>query len=228
MLRYQSRRHRYLMKESEQALSDAADGNRQRDARIAKQILGDSHIHRLWESRHADLVVPVAEASRRDGQIFKLREIEVKLLHRRALIRHIRRHSIVGTEREKLMAVFYGPKEPQDAILAEHRQYTLAVSSRVSADHLIEVMHDSVSEGLLRSYKSTYSRYFELYCFSVTCNDKSMVDATRPELASLRLCAMQMTKRIYSERPESGHASFERQALLARSGRYPIQEYMVG
>ena len=228
MTRYQSRRHRYLMDESEQALSDAADGKRRRDARIARQILGDSRFHRLWESRHAELVTPVAEYSQRNGQIFKLREIEVKLLHRRALVRCIREHGIVGVKRDKLMAVFYGPKEPRDAILAEHRQYTLAVSSRVSADHLIDVMHDPVSIGLLKSYESIYSKYFDLYCFNVTCDDKAMVEATWPEMASLRLRAFQMIKRIYSERPESGHASFEREALLARSGRYPMQEYMVG
>jgi hypothetical protein len=101
MMCYQSRRHRFLMNESEQALSDATESNRPRDARIARQILSDSRIHRLWESRHADLIVPVAEHTRRPGQIFKLRDIEVKLLRRRALIRCIRNQGIVGDERDR-------------------------------------------------------------------------------------------------------------------------------
>lgn len=227
MLRYQSRRHRYLMDESEQALSDAADGDCQRDTRIARQILGDPRIHRLWESRHADLVLPVSKHSQRNAQIFGLRDIEVKLLHRRALISCIRRQHIVGKEREKLFSVFYGPRDTRDAILAEHRQYTLAVSSRVSTDHLINVMHDPVSTKLLREYKNIYSTYFNLYCFVVGCDDTALADATRLELAVLRRRAMQMIKRIHSERPEGGHSSFEREALLARSGRYPIQDYMV-
>jgi hypothetical protein len=228
MMRYQSRRHRYLMDESEHALADAAEGGRRRDTRIARQILGDAKIHRLWESRHADLVMPVAKESRRDAQIFGLRDIEVKLLHRRALITCIREQGIVGTERDNLFSVFYGPRDNRNAVLAEHRQYTLAVSSRVSTDHLINLMHDPVSASLLRDYKAVYSQYFELYCFSVNCEDSATVDAIRLELAILRRRAMQMIKRIHSERPARGHSSFEREALLARSGRYPIQEYMVG
>jgi len=227
MLRYQSRRHRYLMDESEQALSDAAAGGCQRDTRIARQILGDPRIHRLWESRHADLVLPVSKHSLRNAQIFALRDIEVNLLHRRALISCIRKQRIVGKERDKLFSVFYGPRDTRDAILTEHRQYTLAVSSRVSTDHLINVMHDPVSVKLLHEYKNIYSTYFELYCFVVSCDDTITADATRLELAVLRRRAMQMIKRIHSERPEGGHSSFEREALLARSGRYPIQDYMV-
>jgi len=227
MLRYQSRRHRYLMDESEQALSNAVDGDRERDARIAGRILGDSKTYRLWESRHADLVMPVAQHSRRAGQIFRLRDVELKLLHRRALIRSIRRQGIVGAERDRLFSVFYGPRDTYDAILAEHRQYTLAVSSRVSADHLIDVMQDPVSVRLLREYEDIYSRYFDLYCTTVTCDDTALADATRLELVILRRRAMRMIKRIHSERPEGGHSSFERQALLARSGRYPIKDYLV-
>ena len=228
MLRYQSRRHRLLMNESEQALSDAADGGRPRDARIAQQTLNDSRLHRLWESRHADLVLPVAENTRRTGQIFKLRDIEVKLVHRRALIGCIRNQRIVGEERDRLFSVFYGPKDTRNAILTEHRQYSLAVSSRVSTDHLIDVMHDSVSVKLLREYKTVYSKYFELYCVTVSCEDKTMADATRLEMAVLRRRSMQMINRIHTEKPDSSRSSFEQQALLARSGRYPIRDYMVG
>ncbi len=228
MLRYQSRRHRYLMNESEQALEDAAEQRSGRDARIARQILGDAQIHRLWESRHADLVKPVAEHSRRAPQIFMLRDLEVKLLHRRSLVRHVRRHRITGAKRDRLFSVFYGPADPTDAILKEHRQYTLAVSSRVSADHLIDVMRDSVSARLLRKYEAVYTKYFEYYCFMVSTEDAVMADAAKAEMAALRRVAMQLIKRIHSERPDRGPSSFERQALLARSGRYPIVDYMVG
>lgn len=228
MLRYQSRRHQYLMDESEQALSDAAEGCRRRDARIARQILGDSKIYRLWESRHADLVLPVAEHGRRARQIFALRDIEVRLLHRRALIRHIRKHRVVDEERDKLFSIFYGPMDTNNAILAEHRQYKLSVSSRVSTDHLLNIMCDPVSIRLLRKYDFIYSEYFELYCFVAGCDDVAMEDATKIEMLGLRRRAMQMIKRIHSERPGGSSSSFERQALLARSGRYPILDYMVG
>jgi len=226
MLRYQSRRHRYLMDESEQALSDAADGSGQRESRIAQHILGDSKYHRLWESRHADLVLPVAEQNRRAPQIFALRDIEVRLVHRRALIKHIRKHSIVGDMRGRLLTAFHGPMDTTNAILAEHREYTLAVSSRVSTDRLINVMHDPVSVRLLTEYQSLYAKYFELYCFVVSCDDSIMAEATKMEMLSMKRRAVQMIKRIHSESPDSGHSSFDRQALLARSGRYPVLDYM--
>jgi hypothetical protein len=228
MLRYQSRRHQRLMDESERALSDEAEYGSRRESRIAREILGDSRNHRLWESRHADLILPLSEQSRRAPQIFALRDLEVRLLHRRALIRHIRWHGLVGDERDKLFSVFYGPRETTNAILAEHRQYSLAVSSRVSADHLIGVMEDPVSTTLLREYERIYTEYFELYCFIVGCDDAETTEAAMPLMLDLRRRAFSMIKRIHSEKPEGNSSSIERQALLARSGRYPIRNYMVG
>ena len=228
MLRYQSRRHQRLMDESVRALTEEAEYGSRRESRIARDILGDSQNNRLWESRHADLILPLSEQSRRAPQIFALRDLHVRLLHRRALIRHIRQHGVVGAERDRLFSTFYGPRETTNAILAEHRQYSLAVSSRVSADHLIGVMEDPVSSALLREYERIYSEYFELYCFIVSCDDPETIEAAKPLMLDLRRRAFGMIKRIHSERPEGPGSSVERQALLARSGRYPIRNYMVG
>lgn len=227
MMRYQSRRHRILMDESEQALADAACGDKPRVSRIARDMLADSRIYRVWESRHAELVVPVARENRRSAQILGLRDLEVKLLHRRALIRSIRRQGFTGEERNRLFAAFYGPRDPLDAILAEHRQYTLAVSSRVSADHLIDIMQDPVSVDLLRRYEALYSTYFELYCQMVSADDPLVSDALIPEMTVLRRRVLEMIKRIHSERPVLGPSSIDQQAMLARSGRYPMRDYLI-
>ena len=229
MLLYRSRLHRWLMDESEQALVDAADGGDQRECRIARQVLSDTKTYQLWESRHANIVCSAAEQSKRVPQIFALRDIEVRLLHRRALIKHIRKHHIVGTERDNLFAHFYGPLDTTNAILREHRQYILAVSSRVSTDHLIDLMRDQVSVRLLNGYESIYSAYFETYCYVANCRDTAMANMVKPEMRYLRKQAMRMIKRIQTQRPEGNRQSnFERQALLARSGRYPTLEYMTG
>lgn len=227
MLRYHSRRHRLLMDESEQALADAASSRRPRISRIAQDMLADSRVYRVWESRHADLVVPVARQSRRTAQLFGLRELEVKLLHRRALIRSIRRQGFIGEDRKRLFTAFYGPRDTQDAILAEHRQYVLAVSSRVSADHLIDLMQDPVSVTLLREYRALYSDYFEHYCIMVSSDDPLVADALLPDMAHKRRRILNMIRRIHTERPLSGPASFDQQAVLARSGRYPIRDYLI-
>lgn len=228
MFRYQSRRHRYLMDESEQALNDAATEGRPREKRIARHVLGDPKLLGIWESRHADMMLPVAEHRGRASQIFNLRDVEVKLLHRRALIRSIRNLGINGAARDRLFSTFYGPRDTSDAILAEHRQYSLAVSSRVSTDHLIDVMDDPVSVRLLGEYTALYDEYFELYCKAVLCRDESIVAMYRDQMLPLRRSALQMIRRIHSERPQRSGSTLERQVLLARSGRYPIRDYMVG
>jgi hypothetical protein len=226
MLRYQSRRHRILMDESEQAIADAVHSAHLRHARIARHLLSDNKAYGVWESRHADLIVPVAEEKRRSTQIFGLRNLEIKLLHRRALIRTIRQEGIVGQERDRLFGAFYGPRDTQDAILAEHRQYTLAVSSRVSADHLIDIMDDPASITLLREYEKLYSKYFGIYCDMVSTQEQAVADALKPELSRLRRRLLTMIRRIHSERPLGSRVSFESRALLARSGRHKVRDYL--
>jgi hypothetical protein len=215
------------MDESEQALWTAAERKSGADARIAQQIVSDAKSHNLWESLHADLLVPIAEQSSRVPQIIALRELEVRLVHRRALVDHIREHQIRGAAREKLFRAFYGPKEIRDAVLSEHRQYMLAVSSRVSTDHLINVMQDPVSNQLLEQYETLYGQYFDLYCYMATAEDRAFADAVAPEMVSARKGAERVRQRIGSVRPDNRAADFERQALLARSGRYPVLNYMV-
>jgi len=226
--RYLSSRHQRLMDESEQALSEAADRGTARSARIARHILSDKPAHRLWESRHADLVLPIARTGKRNTQIFWLRQIAVGMLHQRALIDYIRRNEVTGVKRQRLLAEFYGPKATTNAILAEHKRYMLAVSSKLSADHIIRLMQDPVSLRLLSEYRNCYERYFDLYCYSVTTEDPATADATRSVMRDSRMQAKAIYERIKSERPASNIASFDRQAILARSGRYPIVDYMVG
>lgn len=228
MLRYLSRRHKTLMEESEQALHEAAQRESGTDARIAKQIIGDPKTHGLWEALHAELVRPVAEQKDRTPQVIALREVEVRLVHRRALIDHIREHELGGQARQRLFQVFYGPREFQDAVLAEHRQYMLAVSSRVSTDHLIDVMSDPVSKKLLLEYEALYSRYFELYCYVMGSQDPDCADAMKEAMTMARQQADRLRRRINTARPDGRAADFERQAILARSGRYPILDYMPG
>jgi len=228
MQRYQSRRHQRLMDESEQALCDATDAKSRHESRIAEHILSDPIMHRLWEARHAELVRPVAEQGKRVQQVFALRDIEVGLVHKRALFDHIRHHELRGLERDQMIAAFYGPKDIRDAILAEHRQYMLAVSSHLSTGHLINVMYDPLGNRLLRQYAELYRNYFDLYGQVVRSQGGGWADAIKPLMSEAREQMATVRQHINSEQPDNRHADFDQQALLARSGRYPILDYMVG
>ena len=217
------------MRESEQALEDAVDSPNERDARIASHVLTDAKIHSLWEARHAKLVLPVAEHNYRSPQIVELRRLEVALVHRRALVDYLRRQEITGDMRDQLLSLFYGPRASMDAVLAEHRQYMLAVSSRVSADHLIDIMFDPFSRRFLEVYERAYNRYFELFCYVSCTPDQMLVDAVKGEMVTARKRAARIRERLI-ERPPEHHRNLhgiDRQADIARSGRYPVLDYML-
>lgn len=217
------------MDESEQALWSTAEKNAGSESRIARQILNDSRTRGLWEARHAELMRPVAERKSRVPQIMAMRAVEVRLTHRHALIDYIREKGLKGAERERLFRVFYGPRELQDAVLAEHRQYMLAISSRVSTDHLIDLMQDPQSLRLLRQYRASYARYFELYCYVVGTEDPASAAAARDLMVEERKAAERVRQLIGRRRPEGGlggAADFERQAALARSGRHEALNYL--
>lgn len=214
------------MRESAQALEDASTGPSTRQSVIASRVLDDSKMYRLWETRHADWVLPVAEQSRRNPQIFELRRLETKLLHRCSLIDFIRVNKIRGKQRTRLFAAFYGPRDIIDAILIEHRQYQLAESSHLSTDHLLAVMHDSASFEYLQLYKTAFSDYFSLYCFVASAQDTVMADAVSVAMQDARQRVERLRKHLLTVRPEQGFSSFDRQAAIAQSGRYPVLDYL--
>ena len=228
MPRYLSRRHKRLMNESEQALWDAIAGKPTRHSNIAKYVLNDHKTHLTWESRHAELIRPVAEQNKRTPQVFALREIELQLVHKRALIDYISTNKLQGKERERMFSAIYGPRDTVDAILTEHRQYTMAVSSNFSTNHLIDVMYDPIGMRMLRRYKQLYTDYFDLYGLVIRTEDVDVTDEIIPLMREARNKLDTQRMRIRTEQPDNSFADFDRQALLAYSGRQPILEYMVG
>ncbi len=214
------------MDESERALLEATSSPVARTARIAGHVVSDAKIHRIWESTHADLVRPVAEERRRVPQLIELRKAEVRLTHKRALIDYIRKHQVKGSNRDRLFAAFYGPRETTDAIVSEHRQYMVAVSSRISTDYIIDLMCDPVSMDLVRLYENAYDQYFELFCFAASAENSAMSDAVRATMRDVAQRAKRIRKRLGEIRPDNRFASFDRQVQLASSGRHKVINYL--
>ena len=226
MLRYSERRHKRLMDVSEYALQDAAEAATPRESRIATDVLADSRKYREWESIHADLLLPVAEQSRKKPQIVALRLAETQLVHRRAFFNYLRAHEVRGAARERLFRLFHSTRDFKDAVLAEHRHYMLAVSSRISTDHIIDVMEDSHSRQLLQQYERMFARYFEMKCY-VACAGNT--DTARFVLQSMRdtqTRLLELRRRIQTEAPAGSAGNFDRQELLSRSGRNPVLNYL--
>ena len=62
----------------------------------------------------------------------------------------------------------------------------------------------------------------------VSAEDRACAEATRDAMTGARQQAERIRRRLNTERPDNRAADFERQAVLARSGRYPVLDYMVG
>ena len=229
MQQFSSRRHRKLMDESEYALRDAADSSSSPlVSRIVNTVLQDGRIYGQWESRHANLLLPVAEHHNKKRQIIALRQAEVQLVHQRALFNYLRAKRVRGEERRQVFRIFHSTRDYHDTVLAEHRQYMLAVSSHVSADHIVDVMHDSNSKSLLRRYEELYARYFSMKCYVVGMGDSRCIDLVRSGMGDAHDRLQRARCRLESEPPDIACGDFDRQEALARSGRYPILDYMVG
>lgn len=228
MLRYNSRTHRKLMDESEFALHNAAESERDRISRIASTILGDGKIYQQWESQHANLLRPVAEHRKNRSQLMELRFAEMQLVHRRALFRFLQSSGLKGHTRERLFRTIHSTRDYHDAVIAEHRQYMMAVSSHVSADHIIDVMKDVSSRRLLDMYDNSYTRYFQMRCYVALAGNTDCVDLVRMTMKDTARELQRTRMRIQSEMPVTDGGNFDREEALARSGRYPILDYMVG
>lgn len=216
------------MNESEYALHNASDSSSRGELRAVDTVLQDGRLYRVWESRHADLLLPVAEYGNKKRQIVALRNAGIQLIHRRALFGYLRSNGVRGDERRQLIRIFHQTLDYHSAVLAEHRQYMLAVSSSISNDHLIDVMNDPRSKSLPRQYEELYRRYFEMNCYVAGMGDSRCTELVRLTMQDTRKQLQQMRRRIESESPASGCASFDRQVPIARSGLYPILNYMVG
>ncbi len=226
MLRYSSNRHRKLMSASEYALHDATTSPEPRESRIASTIIDDSKKYREWELRHANLLVPVAEQSARKYQVLALRHADISLIHRRALFKYLQTHEVRGDLREQLFRLFHRTLDFDDAVLAEHRQYMLAFSSGLSTNYIIDIMHDDTSTRLVEQYEAAFGRYFEMKCFIATARDSNTIKIVRSSLRDTQGHLMRLRRRMETELPTERSANFDRQELLARSGRYEIQNYL--
>ena len=104
----------------------------------------------------------------------------------------------------------------------------LAVSSRISTDHLIDVMRDPKSKNLPRNYERLYTRYFEMQCYVMGMGDSKCFELVLSAMDDARDQLRRQRRHIESVPPDSECDSFDRQESLARSGRYPVLDYMVG
>ncbi len=173
------------------------------------------------------MLLPVAKYSDKKAQIVALRNADVQLVHRRALFAYLQTHPVRGDERQRLFRNMHPTIDFNNAVLAEHQQYMFAVSSGISSSHLIDIMNDSKSKRLASQYEILYAKYFEMHCYVNGVGSSDCVELGHLAMGDVRKQLKRLRHRIETEAPDSKSGNFDRQETLARSGRYPILNYML-
>ena len=153
-----------LLTESRRALWHAAIGEDKRRAHAAARVTNDHRMYELWRYRHERLMRPVAQAEGRFGQPSALRGVGVRLIQGTALVDYLRKHKITGAARDSLVTRFRHQENPRRALLNEHRDYVLAVSSEVGVEHLLRALDDPFGPRLLDEYRASYADSFASFC----------------------------------------------------------------
>lgn len=153
-----------MITESEQALWRAAEDQTGRRGRAASWVTSDFNLLELWRIRHEFLIRPVAAESRHFGQAARLRAAGVILAERCALVDYMRQAGISGERRDRLILRLRGKDNLKRALLDEHRDYLLAVSSELCIDHLLGRIQDSAGPRLLKRYRALYVEHFKSVC----------------------------------------------------------------
>jgi hypothetical protein len=158
-------KHERLMDESERCVETAARCGRAEDQLAASRIIEQPVAYQRWASDHDRLLRSVSEQAKLDRQMLALRHATFGLIHRKALFGYLRDQHVVGARRQRLLALFYGPRDYANSVVAEHGNYLRSNSSCLCTRFLAEeLMHDGAMQEPLQLYQEWYTDYFRVFC----------------------------------------------------------------
>lgn len=117
------------MEESERCVEATERSGRPEQQLLASRILEHPVAYQRWLSDHDRLIRSVSEQSKLEQQAQALRRSTFNLIHRKALFGYLRDQHVVGSRRQQLFTLFYGPRDYVASVVAEHRSYLRSNSS---------------------------------------------------------------------------------------------------
>jgi hypothetical protein len=174
------------MDESERCVETAARSGGPEDQLAASRILEQPTAYQRWASDHDRLMRSVSEQARLERQMLALRHAAFGLLHRKALFGYLRNQHVVGARRQRLLALFYGPRDYATSVVAEHGNYLRSNSSYLCTRFLAEeLMHDDAMQAPLQLYEEWYTDYFRVFC------DTALAETPQEKESAEALLALQ-------------------------------------
>jgi hypothetical protein len=206
--------HARLMRESTdrvQAALVSADAGEQL---IARRVLDSADAWGLWEREHSYLMRKLADCGAR-AQVEELKQTTFRLLHGKALFQYLRKSSVRGRRRQRVIAHFRPGRSFEAAIISEHGAYVRKACSFLCTSHLgTDVVRDPAFLDPMQRYEELYAEYFDLYCSSLiaesgdAASQRSLLPLLKQQLQEYRVAILD---------PRAAQPFLKREADLRRA-----------
>ncbi|HEY2783215.1 MAG TPA: hypothetical protein VGI90_20740 [Steroidobacteraceae bacterium] len=153
------------MRESTNRIEGALRSKDAQEHLVAQRILASPTAWNAWELEHSGLMRQVADFVVLRNQAVALRHAALRLIHGKALFEYLKKHSLRGDARARVIAHFHQTLVYEHAVVAEHTVYVRKSASFLCASHLgTELVHDPAFLDPMVQYETLFTEYFELYC----------------------------------------------------------------
>jgi hypothetical protein len=157
--------HARLMRESTDRIEIALRSEDSKEHLVAHRIFENAAVFHTWEIEHSGLMRNVVESGAFRRQAGMLRQTALRLIHAKALFEYLRRRTVRGTQRVRILEHFYPTKRFHYALLLEHGSFLRKSGSFLCTSHLgTEFIADPAFLNPMQHYEALYMEYFDLYC----------------------------------------------------------------
>jgi hypothetical protein len=157
--------HARLMRESTARVERALRSGDAKEHLVAQRILATPESWGAWELEYSGLMRQVADFAALRNQAGALRHAALRQIHGKALFEYLRKHSVRGTARAKILSHFHRTLLYPHAVVVEHAIYVRKACSYLCTSHLgAELVHDPAFLDPMQQYETLFTEYFELYC----------------------------------------------------------------
>ena len=210
--------HPQLMRESERRIESAVDSTDPGESIVARRLLADGAVLRLWSVEHARYMRVVARERRRPDQLSALRVVSFGLIHRKAVFEYLRSERPPEGERRRVVSIFHRSLGHSAALVAEHREFIRASCSILCTSHIAtSVLEATIFDEALRDYERMFSEYFRLFC-SARRAGPGVPDPCHALLPYLKHELEEQRRLILAGAETLAAAQLARKKLLSRTG----------
>jgi hypothetical protein len=184
--------HARLMRESTDRVERALRSDDGKELLVAQRVLATPESWSAWELEYSGLMRQVADFVALRNQAGALRHAALRMIHGKALFEYLRKHSVRGSARARILSHFHRTLHYQHAVVVEHTTYVRKACNYICTSHLgAELVRDPAFLDPMQQYETLFTEYFELYCSTLLPQQDEQSES---EPALLPLLKQQLTE----------------------------------